>query len=65
MNKGLQQAFAQFARNERWGTCGGCPRDSNGVPYPEFCASTDRYDHKLTLDDLVKSYEIYKRDEKE
>lgn len=45
--------FECFARNARWGTCGYCPRDTNGKAYPEFCQDTDRYDHNLPLQDLV------------
>jgi hypothetical protein len=48
----------QFYRNGRWGTCVDCPRDTNGRAYPEFCEYTERYDHKLTLDDLVGHYEV-------
>ena len=51
-------AFYQFARNGRWGTCAGCPRDSEGGIYPEFCADTERYDHKL---DIVRLADTYQR----
>lgn len=39
---------ALVARNGRWGTCGGCPRDAEGRAYPERCEFTGRYDHNLT-----------------
>lgn len=35
-----------IARNGRWGTCSGCPREGGKV-YPERCKYTDRYDHQL------------------
>lgn len=38
-----------WIRNKRWGTCGACPRDETGMPYPERCIFTDRYDHHLAL----------------
>ena len=47
--------FRQFMRNDRWGTCGYCPRDSAGHVYPEFCVETERYDHQLTIADLSKT----------
>lgn len=53
--------FIQFARNGRWGTCGGCPRDTDKHAYPEFCPDTDRYDHQLTIDSLVETYKSYTR----
>ncbi len=56
INEGMRDSFRQFARNDRWGTCACCPRDSEGNAYPEFCKFTDRYDHKLTIDELVKSH---------
>ena len=49
--------FRMFSRNGRWGTCVECPRDVSGEVYPEFCPHTGRYDHQLTLDDLVKSFD--------
>lgn len=64
MKQSLQRAFAEFARNERWGTCVACPQDTNGVPYPEFCAYTDRYDHQLTGESLIETYHNYKGDKK-
>lgn len=57
----LRDSFRQFARNGRWGTCGGCPHDEEGRAYPEFCASTDRYDHRLTVEDLAETYRRYER----
>jgi hypothetical protein len=53
MNQKTKEAFRQFIRNERWGTCGACPRDSEGNVYPEFCIHTKRYDHKLTFGELT------------
>lgn len=50
-------SLRQFSRNGRWGTCAGCPRDSWGHVYPEFCKDTDRYDHQLTAKDLAEAYE--------
>lgn len=49
--------FRQFARNGRWGACVGCPRDSDGNAYPEFCEYTDRYDHKLSAAGLAETFE--------
>lgn len=60
MKTSLKNAFAMFSRNDRWGTCVACPRDSNGNAYPEFCAFTDRYDHHQTLDYLVDAYNMEK-----
>lgn len=53
----LKDAFVQFSRNERWGTCVECPKLLDGTVYPEFCTNTKRYDHQLTLDSLVEYYE--------
>lgn len=50
--------FHMFARNGRWGTCGDCPRDTADNIYPEFCPNTKRYDHLLTLDELVARWNI-------
>lgn len=52
MQRPIRDGLLQFYRNARWGTCGDCPRDSNGVAYPEFCKQTERSDHHLTIDDL-------------
>lgn len=49
-------AFHQFARNHRWGTCVDCPVDSRGDVYPEFCENTARYDHQLTVDQLAEQW---------
>jgi hypothetical protein len=54
-----KDCFIQFSRNGRWGTCGDCPRDSNGKAYPEFCKYTKRYDHHLTVDDLAHTHKAY------
>jgi len=48
--------FRCFARNGRWGTCGDCPRDSEGNVYPEFCENTQRYDHQCDVDTLADQY---------
>ncbi|HEY6117456.1 MAG TPA: hypothetical protein VI172_16000 [Candidatus Dormibacteraeota bacterium] len=49
-------AFRQFARNGRWGTCVDCPMDRRGDAYPEFCEHTTRCDHRLTADGLAENY---------
>ena len=49
----IAEAFVQFSRNGRWGTCCDCPRDTDGKAYPEFCANTERADHCLTVDELA------------
>lgn len=54
-------AFRQFSRNGRWGTCGGCPRDARGDAYPEFCEHTERYDHQLTATQLAENFESYRK----
>jgi len=56
MNKELQAKFKMFTRNDRWGTCGDCPIDSEGNKYPEFCENTERYDHHLSFDELNEAY---------
>jgi hypothetical protein len=56
MDRKSKEAFKQFMRNERWGTCGSCPRDSEAVVYPEFCVNTKRYDHNLTIEKLVEFF---------
>lgn len=50
--------FLQFARNGRWGTCDDCPRDTDGRVYPEFCPNTDRYDHRMTMEELADYYKV-------
>ena len=52
----MRDAFEAFARNERWGTCGYCPRDVDGRAIPEACEHTERYDHRLDLVSLVDQY---------
>ncbi len=37
-----------IARNGRWGTCSGCPRNKLGKVFPERCQFTDRYDHNIS-----------------
>lgn len=54
--KYLGDAFRQFSRNGRWGTCCDCPRDSSNCAYPEFCANTERHDHHLTVDSLAEQW---------
>jgi len=62
IHRDAKSGFLQFSRNGRWGTCGDCPRDSNGIVYPEFCKFTDRYDHNLKLAELVKFHEEHLAD---
>lgn len=57
----LGDAFRQFARNGRWGTCADCQRDSDGRAYPEFCEHTKRYDHQLTVESLAETWRNYER----
>lgn len=52
--------FRQLARNGRWGTCSRCPRDARGDAYPEFCESTDRYDHQLTAISQARQFEFHR-----
>ena len=61
----LEDALRSFARNGRWGTCGSCPRDSDGSVYPEFCQETDRYDHNLAIDELAGAWKRMKSDDEE
>ena len=42
-----------IARNGRWGTCGGCPRDAKGNVFPERCDYTTRSDHNISPDDNI------------
>ena len=56
LSRKMQDSFLQFSRNGKWGTCVDCPRDTNRNVYPEFCEHRDRYDHCLTIDQLVTSY---------
>lgn len=64
MNEDLKDSFRQFARNERWGDCASCPRDSEGHSYPEFCQHSGREDHQLGIDGLVQQYKIEKEESK-
>lgn len=59
--KELRDAFVQFSRNGRWGTCGGCPRDAQGRAYPEFCPTKERYDHNLSMAELASTWDAYFR----
>jgi hypothetical protein len=52
----LGSSFRQFSRNGRWGTCGDCPRDTDGNAYPEFCENTERGDHHLNVDSLADQW---------
>lgn len=54
----LKDAMRQMMRNNRWGTCVSCPRDSEYNVYPEFCEHTDRADHYLTMRQLAEQYAI-------
>jgi hypothetical protein len=60
----MREAFLQFSRNGRWGTCADCPRDVDERAFPEFCVNTDRYDHQLTVDFLVEQHKIRLKDVK-
>ncbi len=59
----LADALRQASRNGKWGTCGGCPRDTHGNAYPEFCECRDRYDHHLTIDQLADAWKRYLKSE--
>jgi len=52
-------AFRQFSRNGRWGTCVACPRDRERHAYPEYCEHAQRYDHQLTAEELARTYRSY------
>ena len=52
----IVDGFRQFARNGRWGTCGFCPKDSEGHSIPEACEHQARYDHNLTAEQLAEVY---------
>lgn len=54
----MREAFRCFSRNFRWGTCGDCPHDGDREVYPELCNNSQRYDHTLTLAQLVEQFEI-------
>lgn len=53
----MGDSFRQFARNGRLGTCGGCPRDSQGNVYPEFCLFTYRDEHLLNATLLAEQFD--------
>lgn len=56
----MRNAFVVFSRNGSWGACDVCPRDSNGMVYPEFCEFKDRTtDHQFGIEDLVRAHEQY------
>ena len=59
----MKDGILQFYRNGRWGTCCGCPRDTDNKAYPEFCANTERYDHQLTAKELADCHDRYTRDD--
>ncbi len=46
------EAYVQFQRNGRWGTCGLCPRDIEGRAYPENCPDTMSAAHNRTAEEL-------------
>lgn len=52
----IMDAFRQFSRNGRWGTCSDCPRDTHGRAYPEACRETSRDDHALDVDALAEQF---------
>lgn len=56
--RSTEEGFKCFIRNERWGTCADCPRDSQNNPFPEFCENTTREDHLLSLDSLCEQYKF-------
>lgn len=58
----MKKHFVMFSRNGRWGTCGGCPTDSNGNIYPEFCRDTARYDHQLPVESLAVQHVVWLRE---
>jgi len=60
--KQIRDAYRQFARNFRWGGCGGCPTDTSGHAYPEFCGHTERHDHNQDAEQLFKTYQKYRKD---
>jgi hypothetical protein len=62
----LRDAWRQCSRNFRWGSCGACPRDTDGNAYPEFCLFTHRnFDHHLTMDDLVAATKMFLREKQQ
>lgn len=56
MTERVQDYFRQFMRNDKWGTCGDCPKDSSHHVYPEFCKYYYRYDHQLNINQLINAY---------
>ena len=58
----LIDAFEQFMRNGRWGTCGSCPTGSEGRRFPEMCDNTARTDHHLDLESLCSQYQLAHQD---
>ena len=57
-----RDGFACFMRNGRWGSCGNCPRLTDGTVLPELCPDTDRSDHQSTLEGLVDQYNRWRRE---
>lgn len=53
MHVSIEQHKNVFSRTGRWGTCVDCPR-RDGEVYPEECENSGRYDHALTLDNLIE-----------
>jgi len=62
--KEVQTRIAMYARNGVWGTCADCPTDSLGHQYPELCTNRTRYDHHLSLDDLVEQLKTFGTNER-
>ena len=62
MRPAIVDGIKQLDRNGRWGTCVDCPRAQGDwhTAFPERCENTDRYDHQLTAEQLVKAIEIAK-----
>lgn len=56
----IRDAFRQFARNLRWGTCADCPRTMEGHVLPEFCNYTSRLDHNLSVESLALQFQLLK-----
>lgn len=53
----MADAFRQFARNGRCGTCRDCPRDGRADAFPEYCKHTNRPDHQLGASSLAEQFE--------
>lgn len=53
--KHLRSLFEQFIRNGVCGTCVSCPIVDD-KHLPELCVYSDRYDHNISLDEIVSQY---------